>query len=1445
MQRYRINYHWLIGVFATSLVLAVVAFFVWRWQVERKAGYFLTQAETALAEDRMLDAFSSFRKYVQLRPKEDDARIKMANTAIEVVKSKEAAMEERSFAFGILDQTVRTTDDPKLRRELAEIFISFRPQDAITHIESLLADSPKDPELNAMLIRALFQTKDYKRVKILAFGFIGYDRKTDEFNDEAALAGESDVYALLSDVLTQKDKNVDLARRVIDQMVIANPESPQAHLRKSIFLSGVDENEEAITFLDKAYELDPKDAAILSRKGMVALFDLGKAKTEGGEKKAETEEEIAAETEAKKARAEEAKVYFGIGLKEHPDNLLFYRLMAQAEQRLEQPEAALAILDQGIRELDKNQSIDLVINKIDLLFGQVNYPAIDREIKRLTQLNRPDLLPIVDFQRARILFRKQEWAKAAKELKRVRPLLFNRQNFQVLAGTMLGVCYESQGINDLAREAYKLVLNDYPNHRPAQKGFKRVDNRMRPKQGGIELDRIVEKTLELPEAEQDWTKVNELVEEVVVDKELGIARAKLLRAKVLIKRKKLDDAKELIRQAAKDAPDDVDVHFTAVFLVASDPDQGPTVAMKLLDRLEKKWGSTLRSVAQRADLLVSLNPEDVSEQLRALETTTGEWPEEERFRLDKVLGLKFEQLGKLDDAREYYEKSAAREPNNLPIRMHMFDLALRQQNDTAMQKAQEAVLDFVKSKNDPSYILTEVKRNIMSFGRQEIDQAELAKSLNLLDEALRQRGEWHELHIAYGQLLLLVGGDIDLALQHFDEALKSGPAKSNAVRIQVKLFAERGLYAQAHERMQLLRKEIRGRLLGRLEAEILVRTGDAEAGFVVAEKFAASQPSLPATQIWFSKIAQEIGKIDVAAATLRSALQMSPSDPDNWLRLVGLYAEQKNFTEVESVIREAHLANEAEFLPLLMGKYYELLSRWQNAESIYLSAYADQLESLVVSRRLADFYLLWSSKDQANLGKAAVHINRILRAANEGKAAPDNIHVVWARQKAARILLAKNDYQHSLKAERLLRQSAANSQMSKAESELLVDILISREDPQSLMHAKQLLSELRKQGRLTTKGALQLAGILSKTNQWEDSKSLLLELLVKSASDPAVQTTYIELLIDQGEYSSAENRIKRFRKQNPKNPSLVQLSARLASERGDQAGLNKLLTSHLPKIGGAMTAAQLKTTLGIAQIANRYGAYELAGKLFKVYVDRVPAQAYLLARFLAYHGDCDQAIVLMKRLYPDQTDDVVQLANRMILARRDEVGDKYDEPVDRMIDAALREDPDSVSRQLARAEAYETQGKNDKSIATYDQLLQRDDLPIRVRAAAMNNLGFQLGLLNQRVDEAERLINEAMLTFGPVEDMLDTRAIVRIAQEKYDLAIEDMKLALSISQDPIKYFHLAKACILAGDGPAAMQAWEKAQELGFDKKSLPRLEKATFEQTLQQIESFQSQNAKL
>ena len=684
MQRYRINYNWLIGTFVGAFVLAVTSYFVWSWQVERKAGNFIAKAEEALADGDTHEAFRYFFRYVQLRPDEEEARIKMAKCAVEVMNSPdpEIRIESRQHAYRVLNQTIRKTGNSDLRFELAKI---TNAQEAISIVDDLLAENPADPamksELAGMMIRSLFAAKKFDQLKRKGYEFIGYDAKADEFDlNKVAIQGEPEVYVLISQALL-RDKEEDLARRIIDHMVEANPDSAEAYLHKSNFLAGQEEYDESKQFLDKAYEIDPNNEKILTRQTLVNLanpkYPSAKFKfldaIEGFEEKAkETSADVAANPNYKEAKQafdkgladfegsrpsyEEAKANFKMvrgkyseavstlaeaitasmsraseldqeafadttselqetmseyesalpqperaieyakkGLQTDPENVLFYRLVGQAQQSLGRTEEALQTVNDGITKFNKTKSIDLVIFKIDLLLSEKSYEAIEEEIERLEKTNLARLEPVIDFQRARVEYAKQNWATASKQLGRVHSELRDFPRYRTMARTMLGISYERQGINDLALNAFELVQQEFPAHAVAVQGIKRIRAKMGKSEGdGVELDDIVNKTLELPEAEQDWDKVDELVAEVSEKNELSPAAVKLLRAKILIKRGSYSQAKALIREANKDEnltdQDKLNIRYSAILLVLNDPNQGAPEAAKLLDGIEEEVG---------------------------------------------------------------------------------------------------------------------------------------------------------------------------------------------------------------------------------------------------------------------------------------------------------------------------------------------------------------------------------------------------------------------------------------------------------------------------------------------------------------------------------------------------------------------------------------------------------------------------------------------------------------------------------------------------------------------------------------------------------------------------------------------------------------------------------------------------------------------------------------
>ena len=1426
MQRYRINYQLLIGLFVGSIVLSIALYLVWKWQVNRKANWYHERAQAALEKDDQLEAFDYLKKFVKLRKEDEEARVELATIAADIAVMDGISRESKGEALGVLSDTVRRTSDSGLRRKLADLQFNYgRPQDAITHIKELLNES-EDPELHSLYVRSLFRAKDYNKAIDMAFNLIGYDKLTKGFNGENAIAAnQPELYSSLATALLQQRRDPEVARQVIDQMVALNPDSSVAHLQRSIFLYNDDEKEEAATELDKAFQLAPEDADVLYRKAEVNLFE---------------------------NNYEEARRFATEGIEKHPNEMRFYHRLASVDLVSEKYDEALAVLDRAIVEFGEERAIDFFLFKINVLLAKEDIAGTKEVIRDLEKMEISRLQPLIDYQRARVLVQQEKWSDATKILRRVRPQLAIFGRTQAVAGTLLAEAYEKLGKLDLARKVYEIVADDEtlsasdPIRNRARASILRVNQRLglAGEASNTNLNSIVQQMLARPEEEQDWREIESFIEKAVENRSLSEVQEKLLRGEVYSLRGMITESKQMVREAARLAPDDVSVRYAAVKLLLKDLPDGPAIALKQLKKIEEKFGVTFFSRSLTAETLMAIQGEDVEQQLQALTEGTEEWSDADRMRLMATLGLKFQQLDNTDEAVRYLNLAADLDPSNLPLRVHLFELGYQQRDDELMRQAQKKILELVGSKEDSNYVLAEVKRRLINYKEgDEAGRIALQEARRLLEDALKRRPEWHELHVLYGQVLLVLKEDIDLALQHLNEAMEYGRPNANVVALLVRLLAQRGDMKQAGEKMQFIPEAVRGRLLGRVEAAVLLTMGDQEAAFLSAQAEAERQPEDAPTQAWFAEIADQTDHLEEAAVAYRKATELNPLDHNYWTKLVAVHGRQKNYIAMEKALRDAQLALDPEYLPLLQAKSFELRSLWKAAEGIYLDFYEDRLDDPSVAQRMANFYLLWGKSDPSIVQKAVPHLNRILRIAYDGECKFDDATVLWARDKAARILAASGSYQDSVKAQRLLELGSKDGTVPRAFQTLHGEILSSRADPISLLAAIDVLSALNQKGLLDKDQLLLLANLYARTNNWKKGKPLMLDALSRYGSDSKVWSTYISLLIGRGEYKTASQRLNRFAEITSDNNQLFQLRARLAYERGDQAEVRKLLRSQLPPNLGPstpLTEDQLKMIRAMGGVAVAYEEYELATQLFQLYASRNPAGNFDLLTVMALHGDADKAMPVMMKLAQENPETIARLAIQMVRQRRTELGDRFDDQVSELVLSIWREDPDLANRLVLRAEMFEVLERYDEAIAAYEDIVDRDDLSENARAAASNNLAYLLALRNQRLDTAQEKIDEAIEILGPLADILDTRAVIRMARQEYDLAVEDMTLSLSIDPTAVKYYHLAKAQALAGNEDQALDAWAMAKEMDIEKESLPLIEQPGYQETEQLIKNFGS-----
>ena len=1433
MQRYRINLHLVIGLVVAFFVFGVGAYFLRAWQVGRKAGSYRELAEQEMYNGNTLEAFSHQKKYVLLRPKEEEALIELANIGLEVLKNREALLEDKWRAYSALEEAVRRTSDPTLRKTLAEMIISDRGSnrviDGLNHVEELLLDDPDDPELLVLQVRGLYAVKDYKKGMAQAARLLGFDLKEKKFIEDeknsSFVRDKPEVYSLLAYKLLEEFDSEEAVKLVMDRMVEENPSSHLAYLQKAELLFRQGEKEEAVLSLEKAYELDPEDAGVLQKKGQLALQDRD---------------------------YEKAEEVFAEAVEKHPERILFYRLLAISQYSQLKTDAALATIEKGILRFGNRMGVELLLLRIEFDLEKENFAGVQDTIKDIDNLNQPLLKPVTDFARANITFLEGDIASAAKDFKRLRPLLLNHPSYKARAALKLAECYEKLGKPDQALATYELLLRENPGNALAERGKRRVLSKLRiggkETQKSLGLEDLVKATLALPEEEQKWDKIDEAIDKLAEERGISELQQLLFRMNVFLMREMPAEAAQLLTQAKAIDPEDSDVRFAEVSVLALDPDQGPQLALELLDRYVAEEGVSFRSRSKRIALILSAGLDDkelVQELMKQAEGIEG-WADEEQLKLCSMLAAQLQQLGKIDEARLLWKKASKLNPSYLPLRMQLFTLALQQKDDAAVEEIQKGILDLVKDPEDPSYLLTQVQQFLSKYVRQQIDREELLKARKLLDKALEQREQWHLLHIAYGKLLTVLKTDLEVALEHFEEALEYGPPDATAVLMQIGILEKTGQYKKALKRAELLSPAVRERVLGKTEASLLLKLGKREEAYETAKQLADVLESDDKTQAWFAGFARETEHNDEAIQALHRALEINPSVEQYWYQLANLYFQEKNIDKVRETLTEAQFQLDAESIPRLMAQQYVYMGQLQIAETIYKGVFEKEYDKTVANRKMAEFYLLWSRIDESMLPQAFPYINQILREYNEGRADISNPNVIWAREKAVIYLASTKDYQNAVKAEKLLEAGAIDGKLRLSDQKLLGEILTTQRDPKSLWRAIDIFEQVREEeGFLDKKHTLMLARMLNQTDNWKRCEELLIEATARYPRDYEIGSSYVNMLIDRGDYETATGRLNGLRNLDPSGPITIELTARLYSERGLDVKLRKFLKSLTPSMRGAIDKAKLDVVQNIAGLATRHKDYEYAEELYRFYVSRLPQEQYNLIAFLALHGDAEEAVALMQKHFKDNVNGVLITIVRMLRERRAEIGDQFDEAFNEMMDYALRDDPDSIARLAMQAELLEAQEQYSESIDAYDSLLQRDDLSVAARATCLNNLGFLLSLKERRLDEASEYIEEAMHTYGPVDDMLDTRAVLRMARKEYDLAVEDMTLATSVRQDPIMHYHLAKAHFLAGNKDDALQAWDEALELGFEMQDLAVPERGGFPAIEKQLEALRSQRTSL
>jgi tetratricopeptide (TPR) repeat protein len=1465
MQQYRVNYSLLIGLIIGTLVFSGAVYGLWKYQIERKSTFLVNEAKRLKESGDVRKAAEFYNQYLSIHKEDVPTKIEFAKTELDLTESDDVTMAETSDAVRVLETMLRNPEfvaDPgskEVRKRLIKLYGkgTGTSAQALDHLNLLLESEPDNAELQSERAMYLARAGNIDEAIKYSYQLIGYDPQTDKF-DAKKPTHDAEVYATLASIVRSKKDNPELAERIADQMVEANPKSAEAYIQRGRLRLQWKNAEGAKADAAMALQLKPDDLDAL-------LFAVdGAAKDENYDKAQEYVDK------AKKLYPEEARVYQVAAVLE-----IQRQTKAPAEEKQAHYDKALAELDEGIKKVSKGNAIQLQLVKAEIQIPAQDVKGARQTIEEL-QANNRLRSEFIEYFEARILLAEGKWFQASEALNKIRPIMgdFGKEK-AMETDFSLALCYERLGRLDMAKAQYEAVLAQDPANEPAKAGVERTDMGANSKSsggaGGDPLTAKVNEMLKKPKEQQDWAQLDADIKKMAEDRKLDPTTVKLVQAQVMMMREDYDGAAKLLGEAKALSPQNLQVQRMIIGLARVNSKYGPARAMDVLNKTIDQFGDLPALRIDKADILIQLNKgeenrETLKRELASLATGVDKWTTQQKAELWTGLFSRYLSLNMLEEARQYLTLAADNQPNELPLRVLLFTLAQDANDDAGMKDAQDKILQIVGDQNDSAWLFTEARRRLQQVQRGRMGIETLPQIRAIANQANQQRPDWSELQALRAEIELAANNPT-LALEYYDRAEQLGRPAAKIVGQHIKVLSAVGRWQDAGKLLDRIPEQARQYLLGPLYPELLFRTKQTDLAIKQAKKATEDDPKNAQNFYWYGQLlarstqATEMAEpnrkevMAQAVKAMQQAAEIQPEFADAWFALINYYAMQKDEANAQKTLRDAQLAMSGDKLQIFLARSYEVLHRWFDAETMYREIYETAPDDLSRAQQLANFYTgpIYQRPDRE--AKATPLINQILKAGADKKIAANDPILLWARRMAAKMLSSTKDYQNMLKAEKLLCSNSQEGNLLIDDKLALAEILAERPEPGSRMKAIKLLEEVDKVQKLGEPAQIKLGDLYYAVgNDWSAYTSRMNEVTSQFKNSAAAREAYARKLIERGDPRSLADAAKHVQKLNelaPNSPSTFELTVRLAGKNKNpqqQQKVRALLLSRMPKLDGVneLDDNQAAGLAMMASLLTELGDLDSAEKIYTELAARNHSAVFELAKFYGLYGDPAKCFAKLNEIYkPAEVNNIVSVALSIAQQRREKIGDKYDADIQRWLDAGLRENPDSITLQFIQAQLLDLQRKYKESADIYRKLVARTDLDDYRKAIFLNNLAFLLALdtsAKTASDDPLKMVQDAANIMGPNSAILDTRAVVLSSQKDFKGAIRDLELSVTDDPTASKYYHKAVAHLGAGENQNAIKAWEKAESLGLDRNALNPMEFEQFEDMKGKIDQLRKRS---
>ena len=840
---------------------------------------------------------------------------------------------------------------------------------------------------------------------------------------------------------------------------------------------------------------------------------------------------------------------------------------------------------------------------------------------------------------------------------------------------------------------------------------------------------------------------------------------------------------------------------------------GP-LALQILDQAEKDLGPSLDIQLARLDYWGLEGGVAAKAAVAKLAANRQQIPAADRPAFLDRLGSAEIRLGELRLGRQYRREQADLQPDNLRVRLGLFDLAVAAGDQAA---AAGLVDEIRKAEGDEgtNWRFAQAALLIDKVRRGASEHLDEARGLAL--EISERRPQWASGFALNGEIAELAGAT-DQAIGYYLRAIELGSVQPSLVRKLVGLLNERNRFDEIKHVEQVVRSQ--GAALNEIkivQAFDAMRKQDFERGIALArEVFPETSPN-SSDHLNLGRLYMDAGRSDEAGKEFRRAVELGPGVPESWLIYVQYLVRTKRIDDARAAALAARQALPADRSTLTLAQCSVLLGDTEQAKELIRKALNDEGRSAdPAALRLAATVSLGQNRlDEVN--KYLDKLDQVRDLSPVDKA--------WVHRTRVALLLNTGRPADRDQALRLVDQNLRNDPANVEDQGLKAIILALR--PGGRGEAVTILEQLAGAKRLGANEQFLLAQLYLDQRDEAKYRGEMEKLLNLKVKNPRHLAHFVNYWIDRSQLDQADRWLAELKKAEPQAVAALELEARLLDLRKRKPELLALLEAR-----GRDVPDQVGL---VADLLSRYGFVKEAETAYKAFIAREPKQperALALARFLARQDRAAEAMELLKKAWSTCRPEQVAIA-ALLLYDAPSAREAERRQVEAWVAEAVRKKPDATVLASTLGAVWIRQGRFDDAEGLLRRLMVSDPN----NAVVLNNLAWLLALRDEnKSHEALVLIGRAIEAQGPTPSLLDTRAVVLIRAGQLDKAVEDLSTArASDASKPSFALHLAWAYSAKGQSDNARASLKEAEKLGLKPRALDPLELAVFQRLRKEL----------